>query len=46
MNFVLDLQGRDTGNKADEGRACNVISFASCSLCSVSAASIVACLTI
>ncbi|WP_394276592.1 hypothetical protein [Luteococcus sp.] len=45
MNFVLQLQDAEVGT-SDDARTCNVVSFASCSICSVSLASVALCLTV
>lgn len=42
MTYVLDLQS--TAEVADDARLCNFVSFASCSLCSLSIASIALCM--
>ncbi|WP_423809674.1 SapB/AmfS family lanthipeptide [Propionibacterium acidifaciens] len=45
MQYILDLQRTETGPTGGM-RTCNPVSFASCSLCSVSFASVAVCLTV
>lgn len=41
MTYILDLQS--TTEVADDARFCNLVSFASCSICSLSIASVALC---
>ncbi|WP_168800444.1 MULTISPECIES: hypothetical protein [Cellulomonas] len=44
MNYVLNLQEAAPVVEADDVRSCNLVSFASCSICSLSVASVALCL--
>jgi hypothetical protein len=44
MNFVLNLQDTEAVAPSSDDVRCNVVSFASCSICSLSLVSVALCL--
>lgn len=44
MNYVLNLQEAAPVTDDSDVRSCNIVSFASCSICSLSVASVALCL--
>lgn len=44
MNYVLNLQEAAPAADDSDVRSCNIVSFASCSICSLSLASVALCL--